>query len=94
MQNFKDTFETRKLSFIIFHFSIYMSVPLIIIIYRQIFERTNLHKKKKGLSKMNCKEHFTAHKTKLSIKDFFSKYEDVSKSTVSCRFGHIYWANS
>ena len=47
MQNFKDTFETRKLSFIIFHFSIYMSVPLIIIIYRQIFERTNLHKKKR-----------------------------------------------
>ena len=45
MQNFKDTFETRKLSFIIFHFSIYMSVPLIIIIYRQIFERTNLNKK-------------------------------------------------
>ena len=34
----------------------------------------------------------TAQKMKLSIKDFFGKV-NVTKSEVSCGFGHIYWRN-
>ena len=54
-----------------------------------------------------CKEcwdvSFTAQKIKFSIKDFFSKCDqvfhrgflkvNVTKSAGNCRFGHIYWGN-
>ena len=44
-----------------------------------------------GVAKMKTKH--TAKKKKkmkFSIKDLFSKCDDVTKSTVSCGFGHIY----
>ena len=36
-------------------------------------------------------KYYTAQKMKISIKDFFSIC--VTKSAVSCGFGHIYWRN-
>ena len=36
------------------------------------------------------KLYVTAQKMKFSVKDFFS---NVTKSAVSCGFGHIYWRN-
>ena len=60
-----------------------------------IFCRTPLVDASRNLNYFTHKNSFLSHcnctKNKVSHKGFFPK--NVVKSTVSCRFGHIYWRN-
>ena len=72
MRNFQDSFETHKRSFIN-AFSICMTVTLNLFKnqYEELLKRNNVQK-------------FTAQKMKFSIKDFFSKCEQIRRKLRIC----------